>query len=62
MATTQQDKKNYKNIIKVEVINLFGIIIMVTQFDFGSCLELWKTNFNSKFNTPPKFGTKVVTS
>ena len=39
-----------------EILKLFGIMIMITQFEFGARSELWCTTQRSKYIPTPSLG------
>lgn len=39
-----------------EILRLFGIMVLITRFEFGKKGDLWKTEPSSKYLPPPCFG------
>ncbi len=39
-----------------ELLKFFGLLILSTRFEFGSCAELWSTTAPSKYRPAPSFG------
>ena len=55
--TNELLRKNLKReMTRVELCKLMGILILITRFEFTSRATLWVWQSNSKFIPPPQFG------
>ena len=39
-----------------ELIKFFGVWVLSTRFEFGSCASLWSNTASSKYHPAPAFG------
>jgi hypothetical protein len=55
-TNTRLDTENKKTITKGELLEFFGLIILMTQFEFQLRASLWSQEANSDYEVAPELG------
>jgi hypothetical protein len=52
--------KKLRETTKSEILNFFGILILITRYKLNNCSDLWSETGLSKYKTPDQLGQKRV--
>ena len=55
-TNNKMESKGFKFTTRGEILKFFGILILMTRFEFNGRRSLWSTNTASKYLPPPMFG------
>ena len=59
MTNEKLQEQNQNKVTEGEVLKFFGVLILVTRFEFGRKQDLWKTASRNAYMPAPCFGEKT---
>jgi Transposase IS4 len=59
LTNEQLNSKRYKETTKSEILKFFGIIILVTRYEWNNSSDLWAETAPSKYEASPQLGKQT---